>query len=226
MSRPCIRSQANKLSWKPVNLNMDNEGLRRLLDEALGPIREDITRLASKDYLDAKINELEKRLSNKLELHSKEIKTLRKKVIDLQDRLEDAKLAVNDWEQYSRHMCLCINSIPLQKGETENGCIKKFLNIAEEMGIKLPLDAIDRAHRAGHTDVRKNDIDEDESRSVSDNGPRHVNIVNEEDGAGATSQSTSDQANGLQKGRLEQQMLYKNRKKRRSKKAWLDLTKH
>ena len=96
MSRPCTRSQANKLSGMPVNLNMNNEGLPRLLDEALGSIREDIKRLASKDYLDAKINELEKRLLNKLELQSKEIKTMRKKVADLQDRLEDAELAIDD----------------------------------------------------------------------------------------------------------------------------------
>ena len=105
------------------------------------------------------------------------------------------------------------------------------------MGIKLSPNAIDRAHRVGRTYVRKNDVDEDESRSASDNDPRRVNIVNEEDGAGTASQSTSDQANGLQKGRLEQLMIvkfrswkdrvlfYKNRKKLRSKKVRLDLTK-
>ena len=188
MSRPCTRSQANKLSGKPVNLNMNNEGLPRLLDEALGSIREDIKRLASKDYLDAKINELEKRLLNKLELQSKEIKTMRKKIADLQDRLEDAELAIDDGKQYSRRMCLQINGIPLQKGETENACIRKVLNIAEEMGIKLSPNAIDRAHRVGRTYVRKNDVDEDESRSANDNDPRRVNIVNEEDGAGTASQ--------------------------------------
>ena len=238
MSRPCTRSQSSKLSGKPVNLNMDNKGFRRLFDEALGPIREDIKSLESKDYLDAKINELEKRLLNKLELQSKEVKTLRKKVADLQDRLEVAELAIDDGEQYSRRMCLRIDGIPLQKGETENACIKKALNIAEEMGIKLSPDANDRAHRVGRTYVRKNDVHDDESRSVNDNVPRRVNIVNEEDGAGTASQLTSDQANGLQKGRLEQQMIvkfrswkdrvlfYKNRKKLRSKKVRLDLTKH
>ena len=63
-------------------------------------------------------------------------------------------------------MCLRINSIPLQKGETENACIRKVLNIAEEMRIKLSPDAIDRAHRVGHTYLRKNDGDKDESRSA------------------------------------------------------------
>ena len=67
MSRPRTRPQSEKLSVKPPDLNMDNEGLRRLLDEALGPISEDIKSLASKVYLDTKINELEKRLLNKLE---------------------------------------------------------------------------------------------------------------------------------------------------------------
>ena len=113
---------------KPANLHMDN-GLRRLLAEVLGPIREDIKRLASKDYLDTKINELEKRLLNKLKSQSKEIKTLRKEVADLQDRLDDGSSTVDG------------------QGEKENACIKKVPNIAEEMEIKLSPAAIDRAHR-------------------------------------------------------------------------------
>ena len=120
-------------------------------------------------------------------------------------------------------MCLQINGIPLQKGETENACIKKVLNIAEEMGIDLSLDSIDRAHRV----VVKMMVSQ---RSASDNDPRRVNKVNEEDGAGTAIQATSYQANSLQKWRLEQQMIvkfrswkdrvlfYKNRKKLRSKK--------
>ena len=103
------------------------------------------------------------------------------------------------------------------------------------MGIKSSPDATDRAHRVGRTYVRKNDGDKDESRSASDNDPRRGNKVNE-DGAGTAIQATSDQANGLQKRRLEQQMIvkfrswkgrvlfYKNRKKFRSKKVRLDLT--
>ena len=120
---------------KPANLHMDN-GLRRLLAEVLGPVREDIKSLASKDYLDTKINDLEKRLLNKLKSQSKEIKTLRKEVADLQDRLEDAELAIDDG-----------SSTVDGQGEKENACIKKVPNIGEEMEIKLSPDAIDRAHR-------------------------------------------------------------------------------
>ena len=62
-------------------------------------------------------------------------------------KVQEAKY--DDIEQYGRRLCLRVNDVPLTKDETspevEDKLREEFIN----MGINLPENAIDRAHRIG-----------------------------------------------------------------------------
>lgn len=190
---------------------MADEALRKIIDEALGPIKEAIDRLASKEHLDNKIKELEDKLFSKVKLQNEEIKTLKKKVADLQNRVDTAETAIDDAEQYSRRMCLRIDGIPLEKRETENICKMKVSEIAKEMGIDLPPEAFQRAHRTGRV-YSRNEQDNAEGREG-------------EKSASEVTGSREQQMIVKFKSWEDRVLFYRNRKKLRSKKVKLDLTK-
>ena len=68
----------------------------------------------------------------------------------LEKRLDDAEQYLDDAEQYSRRACLRIYGIPLAKStETATDCVNKVKDVFKEIGVAVPDDAINRAHRVG-----------------------------------------------------------------------------
>ena len=102
------------------------------------------------------LNGLEETLFKKMKGQAEELKDLKRKTDHLEGRVAILENLVQtlerktyDVEQYGRRLCLRIDNISISEGENpkviEQELQKEFAN----MGVELPEDTIDRAHRIG-----------------------------------------------------------------------------
>ena len=140
----------------------DQSIFKNLLDEALGPITQELELLAKASHIKERLKALKETLEEKFEKRIKEQDTrieglkskvahLEGKVTSLNKTLSKLEININDGEQYSRRMCLRIDGIDLESDENENNssCMKTVQKVFEEMGVQVPAVSIDQAHRIG-----------------------------------------------------------------------------
>ena len=76
--------------------------------------------------------------------------SLKESNIAFQKKCSDLELSVDNNEQYSRRTCLRITNIPCEEKKTSEEVLKKVKKlIKEEVGVDIPEEIIDRAHRVG-----------------------------------------------------------------------------
>ena len=132
------------------------EKFTEMLDEALQPIKEAMENLITKEVMSNLISGLEDKLVKKIVEQGKEIDKLKLSNSQLEGRVtilehlvkvQEAKY--DDVEQYGRRLCLRVNDVPVTKDETSQEVEDKLREEFVKMGLNLPDNAIDRAHRIG-----------------------------------------------------------------------------
>ena len=99
--------------------------------------------------LSKKIDELEKQIKNKDE----KIQLLENRVEILKEEKESQGKEIDDLEQYSRRNCLLLHGVVETNAECTDDIIIK--TCAEELGIDVKQEDLDRSHRLGK--VKRND---------------------------------------------------------------------
>ena len=180
-----------------------------ILEEVLQPIKDSLKKLITHENLANLLNGLEEKLLKKMEGQAEELKDLKRKTDHLEGRVailenlvQTLERKTDDVEQYGRRLCLRIDNIPISEGENpkviEQELQKEFVN----MGVELPEDAIDRAHRIG----KKYDVE-----------------VEEVDGT--TTEVTKQQVIVRFSIWKYRTLMYRNRNKRKKVRIKIDLTK-
>ena len=103
----------------------------------------------SLDALSKKIDELETEIKNKDE----KIQLLENRVEILEEEKESQAKEIDDLEQCSRRKCLLLHGVVETNAECTDDIIVK--TCAEELGINVELENLDRSHRLGK--VKRND---------------------------------------------------------------------
>ena len=67
----------------------------------------------------------------------------------LQNAVNLLKGGQEENEQYGRRLCLRIEGIKPEKIENVDSCLNKVKNVLDSLGIDIPENVIDRAHRVG-----------------------------------------------------------------------------
>ena len=134
----------------------NEEKFTEMLDEALQPIKEAMENLITKEMMTKLISGIEDKLVKKMIEQGREIDKLKLSNSQLEGRVailehlvkvQEAKY--DDIEQYGRRLCLRVNDVPLTKDETSKEVEDKLKEEFINMGLNLPKNAIDRAHRIG-----------------------------------------------------------------------------
>ena len=127
-----------------------------MLDEALQPIKEAMENLITKKMMTKLISGLEDKLVKKIIEQGREIDKLKLsngqlegKVAILEYLVKVQEAKYDDIEQYGRRLCLRVNDVPLTKDEASQEVEDKLKEEFINMGLNLPENAIDRAHRIG-----------------------------------------------------------------------------
>ena len=74
------------------------------------------------------------------------------KIAILESHVDHQVKSNDEIEQYQRRLCLRINGIDLPSDsdkEASEDCLAKVENVFEKLGLSIPPDVIDRAHRVG-----------------------------------------------------------------------------
>ena len=103
----------------------------------------------SLDALSKKIDELETEIKNKDE----KIQLLENRVEILEEEKESQGKEIDDLEQYSRRNCLLLHGVVETNAECTDDIIIK--TCAEELGVDVMQEDLDRSHRLGK--VKRND---------------------------------------------------------------------
>ena len=103
----------------------------------------------SLDALSKKIDELE----TKIKSEDEKIKLLENRVEILEEEKESQGKEIDDLEQYSRKNCLLLHSVVEMNAECTDDIFIK--TCAEELGIDVKQEGLDRSHRLGK--VKRND---------------------------------------------------------------------
>ena len=130
----------------------DQSIFKNLLDEALGPITQELKLLVKASYIKERLKALEEILEEKFEKRIKEqdpriegpkskVAHLERKVTSLNKSLNKLEISINDGEQYSRRMCLRIDGIDLKSDENENNssCMEKVQKGSRKWECKYQL---------------------------------------------------------------------------------------
>ena len=156
------RSKRHKPEVNHKEEMADQSIFKNLLDEALGPITQELKLLAKASYIEERLKALEETPEEKFEKRIKEqdaqIEGLKSKVAHLEGKvtslsksLNKLEISIDDGEQYSRRMCIRIDDIDLESDENENNssCMEEVQKVFVEMGVPVPAVSIDQAHRIG-----------------------------------------------------------------------------
>ena len=180
------------------------------LEEVLQPIKEALQNLVTNETMSQLLNNLEDKLFKKLTEQVKEISDLKSRCNHLEGRVAILEnlgqlrdIQTDDVEQYGRRLCLRVDNVPVNEGETPKDLEDALLKDFESMGLDLPEFSVDRAHRIG----RKFEVEEeDENGVVTGVSIRQQVIVRFTSWKSRTS-------------------VYRNRKKSKSLRYKVDLTK-
>ena len=125
-----------------------------ILEEALQPIKDSLKKLITHENEANLLNGLEGKLFKKMEGQAEELKDLKRKTDHLEGRVaileslvQTLEKKTDDVEQYGRRLCLRIDNIPISEGENPKVIEQELQKEFADMGVELPEDAIDRAHR-------------------------------------------------------------------------------
>ena len=138
----CSRSKSDDLGPpdKTEEDFMTRTAFEKILDKKLDSLKED---LASKDDIQGLLNVIKEQQSK--------INILESRLVLMEKYVSHLQKSADEQEQYQRRLCLRINNVEFKKGEPESGedCLKKVKKIFNELSVKIPDSAIDRAHRIG-----------------------------------------------------------------------------
>ena len=143
---------------------MDEATLKQILAEAIAelPDKDYITDLVENlekkinENIQAEIEKAVKPLCNKIEILERKIAVYDAHFAGLERRLEETEIKIDDAEQYSRRACLRIYGIPPTSGnENAEQCEAKVKEVFKEIGVNVPDDMLDRAHRIGQKSKNK-----------------------------------------------------------------------
>ena len=147
---------------------MEEADLCQILSDAISKA---IAELPSRDYitdlvsnLETKINEMMQSeihkvlmpINNKIEILERKIDVYEAHFTGIEQRLANAELRLDDTEEYSRRACLHIHGIALpdSRKENEEECLSKVKEVFKEIGVHVPDNGVDRAHRIGKKAVQ------------------------------------------------------------------------
>eukprot|EP00794_Sanderia_malayensis_P002001 gene2001-2276_t len=136
----------------------------RTKNEELGPSsrneEEFTSRSAFENILDSKLESLKQDLASKehvkellgvIKDQQSKINILESRVVLLEKYVSHLEKTMDDQEQYQCRLCLRVNNVEIKLGETETAgdCLEKVKEMFNELSVKIPDSAIDRAHRIG-----------------------------------------------------------------------------
>eukprot|EP00795_Rhopilema_esculentum_P010179 gene10179-18849_t len=87
-----------------------------------------------------------------IEDQNKKINMMENKVAVLKRDISQLQIVKDNLEQYQRRLCLRISGIDLPPHgmkESADDCLDKVKHVFAELGVKVPEEVIDRAHRVG-----------------------------------------------------------------------------
>ena len=130
--------------------------MKKIIEDALKPMQKQIAELPEKAWIlntiNTSINRLEEKFDHKYQEQNKKIDYLERRIDELEGLskvIERLDARIDDGEQYSRRMCLRFNGVSLSAESGKEDCAERVYDIIKDMGVDLPEDAIDRAHRIG-----------------------------------------------------------------------------
>lgn len=149
-SKSCTTTTATKI-----------EEMEDIVKRLLEPIQKSISKLATAEYLDSKISELQNNIKIKFDEQNEKIQKIEARMDELegtvtflQNSLELQSRHIDDLEQYGRRLCLRFLGIPMADNETSNDVLQKVKDEIGKLGVVLPDAAYDRAHRIGTVQVK------------------------------------------------------------------------
>ena len=95
---------------------------------------------------------MEEKFDNKYQEHDKKIEYLERRINELEGLsivTERMDARIENGEQYRLRMCLRFYGVSLPAESSKEGCAERVYDIIKGMGVNLPEDTIDRAHRIG-----------------------------------------------------------------------------
>ncbi len=146
----------------------EQKDMKDLIVEALKPVREDISSLPDKKYIDDIVNKQTVQINKKIEAQNDKIKQLENRIEklesqNLEERVQqlESELAivqnladrVDDAEQYSRRTCLRMYNIELPESGEKEDCLEKVGKVLQNMDCGVNIDSVDRAHRIGRKET-------------------------------------------------------------------------
>ena len=123
----------------PVGLTMDK--LYQMMVEQFEKLE---TKVATKDCIS--------NLLKTIEDQSKKISVLEDRIAVMESHISRLRMTNDNAEQYQRRLCLRIDGIdlpPAGQKESAEECLQKVKNVFVELGVEIPDDVVDRAHRIG-----------------------------------------------------------------------------
>ena len=141
MTKPrCVKSDSPSSDGaSPVGLTMDK--LYHMMVEQFQKLE---TKVATKDCIS--------NLLKTIEDQSKKISILEDRIAVMESHISRLRMANDNTEQYHRRLCLRIDGIdllPAVQKESAEECLQKVKDFFAELGVEIPDDVVDRAHRIG-----------------------------------------------------------------------------
>ncbi|KAI8506020.1 hypothetical protein Bbelb_163730 [Branchiostoma belcheri] len=127
--------------------------IKSTIDSALLPIKTELQQVAKSSELKDLREDIDRILHRQDELEGR-IRRVEGKLDDIEKTplppTPAVSNAINSLEQYTRRNSLRIRGIPEVEGERSEFCIQKVVNFCRiKLGIDIPQQSIDRAHRVG-----------------------------------------------------------------------------
>jgi len=80
---------------------------------------------------------------------AQDISNMKDQIAVLSNSVNILKSRCDDQEQYSRRQCLRLKGIKKDRSETPDSCVKKVVEVCENLNLDITARDIDRAHRVG-----------------------------------------------------------------------------
>ena len=102
--------------------------------------------------MESEIHKVLMPFNSKIEILERKIDVYEAHFTGIERRLADADLRIDDTEQYSRRACLRIHADFGKENAKE--CLSKVKEVFKEIGVHVPDNGVDRAHRIGKKAVQ------------------------------------------------------------------------
>jgi len=139
----------SKIDLEQVMDKMSTLASKECIDQLKTLILEQNEKIAEQRALITNQGEQIQSLYKSLDEHESKKNILRDRVAVLSSAVDHLKLCSDNQEQYSRRSCLRINGVKKVENETAAQCLDVVAGICQEMGVDVPSEGIERAHRVG-----------------------------------------------------------------------------